>query len=167
MLPRKRSSSVGVKCKAVRNKWGAGSMLMYGRCLRGVGVLWKMEEELRTLLRRDGEIHLFSSNSQWAQTYEQISCLSDQVSRAGEAKDPSTDINAFRDTSGVIARLNGHDTTASSNGKSFVATMEYPDTPVRRVRGYGCSVGENWVLSCLVEKRRRDVTFPHGQRTTR
>ena len=50
---------------------------MYGRCLRGVGVLWKMEEELRTLLRRDGEIHLFSSNSQWAQTYEQISCLSD------------------------------------------------------------------------------------------
>lgn len=80
--------------------------------------------------------YLSLPNIQCKQRYEQMSCLSDHASKAGEADDPRQKINAFRDTSGVIARLNGQDTIVSSEGTSFAATTECPEAPDGGILSY-------------------------------
>lgn len=82
------------------------------------------------LLRRDGEIYLFSSNNQWAQMYEQMSCLSDHfLSELVRARASFGKISerAWRDSSGVIASVNGTETIEEFPDTSFAATTEKPE----------------------------------------
>jgi hypothetical protein len=54
------------------------------------------------------------------QIYEQISCRSDQDPSSAVENSPNV-VNARSETSGVIARENGQETTVVSGGKGFVA----------------------------------------------